>query len=152
MFLTCCDRFVNTSTIFFTEKSITCEENYFVTKWLRQQLDSCIQKRINSLNFKPFLNTVYLLSRTGKMSNSHLEKVFSWQIYSIIATRYYCLPYFKWPFTALLDNLAIFSEVVFVRISQDCCRNFYFFIHSNHGLQALNEGINQRNLKRLGQM
>ena len=29
MFLTCCDRFVNTSIFFFTEKSITCEEKYF---------------------------------------------------------------------------------------------------------------------------
>ena len=28
MFLTCCDRFVNTSIFFFTEKSITCEENF----------------------------------------------------------------------------------------------------------------------------
>ena len=29
MFLTCCNRFVNTSIFFFTEKSITCEEKYF---------------------------------------------------------------------------------------------------------------------------
>ena len=29
---------------------------------------------------QPFLNAVFLLSRTGKASNSHLEKLFSWQI------------------------------------------------------------------------
>ena len=36
------------------------------------------------------------------------------------------LPDFKWPFTALLDNLAIFSEVVFERISQAWSLNFFY--------------------------
>ena len=134
LFLTCCDRFVNTSIFFFTEKSITCEENFPHTsikepfgKRLPHQhtnLINAIQEKLrktfccyNCLDLyqaqsfskclllfsqfsqagivsrkghkfsayglelaQPFLNTIFLLSRTGKKSNSHLEKLFSRQI------------------------------------------------------------------------
>ena len=41
---------------------------------------------------QPFLNTVFLLSRTGKASNSHWEKLVSRQIWTMIITKYYFSP------------------------------------------------------------